>query len=121
MTPQQFSPLIAPDLVEKGWREEVERLAEVPPELRGAVLAACLNIYARIAVAEYGRDEAGALIRGAAADAGASLSLSPAKPRASFVRHVLLGYIGAAIGWALCVAVGISARGLGDWLARIAQ
>ncbi len=71
--------------------------APLSDDFKRRVVAASLQIYARLAVEYCGRDEAGALLRGAAADAGATLRAAGARDRAGVCEH---GGIGLAVSFA---------------------
>jgi hypothetical protein len=116
MKPISFDPVFDLESVEDARKAAFDAVNEYPRDQRAVAIAISLGIYAQAAVAAVGREEAGALIRGAAADAGAVLSIAREKPRRGFLRRVLDWLCAFVVGWLLFEIVRVGAGLIAAWL-----
>ena len=88
MTDPAPLPFIDPEAID-GARDIMRKtLVRLPPQARVALCNALLGVIVRALVNEAGRVSTGALLRAAAADAGAILVLSKRKRRSQLSRFI---------------------------------
>lgn len=116
MSGDMFRPVVPPEAFDTCVRGTRAALDDCLPHMRPAILRGLLGVYAELAVAEVGREEAGALIRGAAADAGAVLTIVRDKPRRRAVRQILEWFCCFVAGWLLFEIVRVASAAISGWL-----